>query len=205
MNNVILSGQLTDIEESHVIADTKFYKANIIVPNSNGYESILPLKFKQFSNIYRDGDMVTLSGNIRSYSTRLSETKNKVELYCFTYFDRPDGIDANTKNHFIIDGSICKKDDLVTLDSGKEIIHFIVKNTIQSGFSKLNSYLPCVAWGKVAKFIDHLSLHDNLIISGEFRSREYKKYTDSDKNDFEIKVAHELLVTNVGVNDAWLF
>lgn len=205
MNNVILSGQLTDIEESHVIADTKFYKANIIVPNSNGYESILPLKFKQFSNTYKDGDIVTLSGNIRSYSTRLSETKNKVELYCFTYFDKPDGIDANIKNHFIIDGSICKKDDLVTLDSGKEIIHFIVKNTIQSGFSKLNSYLPCVAWGKVSKFIDNLSLHDNLIISGEFRSREYKKYTDSDKNDFEIKVAHELLVTNVGVNDAWLF
>lgn len=203
MNEVILSGQITDIEESHIIADTKFYKANIIVPNSNGYESILPLKFKQFSNIYKDGDMISISGNIRSYSTKISDTKNKVELYCFTYFDKPK--ELNVKNKFVIDGSICKKEELVTLSSGKEIIHFIVKNTIQSGFSKLNSYLPCVAWGQVAKHIDKMDLHSNLIISGEFRSREYKKYLDEDKKDFEIKVAHELLVTNVGVDGAWMF
>lgn len=203
MNEVILSGQITDIEESHIIADTKFYKANIIVPNSNGYESILPLKFKQFSNIYKDGDMISISGNIRSYSTKISDTKNKVELYCFTYFDKSK--ELNVKNKFVIDGSICKKEELVILSSGKEIIHFIVKNTIQSGFSKLNSYLPCVAWGKVAKYIDSLPLHSEINISGEFRSREYKKYLDEDKKDFEIKVAHELLVTNVGVDGAWMF
>lgn len=202
MNEVILSGQITDIEESHTIADTKFYKANIIVPNSNGYESILPLKFKQFSNIYKDGDMISISGNIRSYSTKISDTKNKVELYCFTYFDKPK--ELNIKNKFVIDGSICKKEELVTLSSGKEIIHFIVKNTIHSGFSKLNSYLPCVAWGQVAKLINEMDLHEDLIISGEFRSREYKKYLDSDKKDFEIKVAHELLVTKVGEINAWL-
>lgn len=203
MNDVILSGQLTDIEESHVIEDTKFYKANIIVPNSNGYESILPLKFKQFSNIYKDGDIVSIIGNIRSYSTKVSDTKNKVELYCFTYFDKPK--DTSIKNKFIIDGSICKKEDLAILSSGKEIIHFIIKNTIQSGFSKLNSYLPCVAWGQVAKYIDSLPLHSVINTSGEFRSREYKKYLDEDKKDFEIKVAHELLVTNIGENNAWMF
>lgn len=203
MNNVILVGQLTDIQESHTIADTKFYKANIIVPNSNGYESILPLKFKQFSNIYKEGDVVSILGNIRSYSTKISDTKNKVELYCFTYFDKPK--ESGVKNKFIIDGVICKKEGLVVLPSGKEIIHFIVKNTIQSGFSKLNSYLPCVAWGQVAKYVDGLSLHDEISISGEFRSREYKKYLDESKKEFEIRVAHELLVTNIGENDAWMF
>lgn len=203
MNNVILTGQITDIGESHIIADTKFYKANIIVPNSNGYESILPLKFKQFSNIYKDGDIISISGNIRSYSTKISDTKNKVDLYCFTYFDKPKN--TNIKNKFIIDGIICKKENLVVLSSGKEIIHFIVKNTIKSGFSKLNSYLPCVAWGQVAKYVDSLPLHSDVNILGEFRSREYKKYIDDDKKDFEIKVAHELLVTNIGEIGAWVF
>lgn len=203
MNNVILVGQLTDIQESHTIADTKFYKANIIVPNSNGYESILPLKFKQFSNIYKEGDVVSILGNIRSYSTKISDTKNKVELYCFTYFDKPK--DTSVKNKFTIDGVICKKEGLVVLPSGKEIIHFIVKNTIQSGFSKLNSYLPCVAWGQVAKYVDNIPLHSEVSISGEFRSREYKKYLDESRKEFEIRVAHELLVTNIGENDAWMF
>lgn len=203
MNNVILTGQITDIEESHTIADTKFYKANIIVPNSNGYESILPLKFKQFSNIYKDGDVVSICGNIRSYSTKISDTKNKVELYCFTYFDKPK--ESGIKNKFVIDGAICKKEKLVVLSSGKEITHFIIKNTIQSGFSKLNSYLPCVAWGQVAKYVDSLPLHSEISISGEFRSREYKKYLDEDKKELEIRVAHELLVTNIGNGDARVF
>ena len=59
---------------------------------------------------------------------------------------------------------------------------------------KLNSYLPCISWGKCAKDVSKLKKNDNIFIYGELRSREYKKPLQD--GTFEIRVAHELLVTD---------
>lgn len=88
MNKIQLKGVIDNITYSHTIGTIDYDKAELIVPKYNG-EDILQLRFKHYSNIYNNGDSVSLVGNIRSYSEKL-ENKNKVHLYVFTYFDKPE-------------------------------------------------------------------------------------------------------------------
>jgi hypothetical protein len=194
MNNVKLKGILRDIEHSHSIGDIEYDKADLIVQRENGIDDIISLRFKKFSNTYKDGDTVSLVGNVRSYSKQLNDGKNKVDIYVFTYFDSPEEDDIT--NSVIVDGRICKIEDVRILPNGKKNIHFIVANNlVTSGGKKLNSYLPCIAWGKTAQEISNMCVNDFIQISGKLQSREYKKYIAED--DFEIRIAHEVYVDSV--------
>ena len=88
MNKIQLRGVIENITYSHTIGTTDYDKAEIIVPKYNG-EDVLQLRFKHYSNTYENGEQIALVGNIRSYSEKL-ENKNKVHLYVFTYFDKPE-------------------------------------------------------------------------------------------------------------------
>lgn len=194
MNEVVLNGVIRDITPSHVVEDTEYDKANFIVKNSNGKDSILNLRFKHFSNPYIDGDKCSLVGNIRSYSHKV-EGKNKVDLYVFTYFNTPEEV-VESNNAFTVDGRICKLNEVRTLGNGKHNIQFILANNIyKDGGMKLSSYLPCIAWGKLAYQISKLNVNDQVLIHGELRSREYKKWIS--ETDFEFRVAHELIVFDI--------
>ena len=194
MNNVKLKGILRDVEHSHTIGDIEYDKADLIVQRENGIEDIISLRFKKFSNTHKDGDTLSIVGNVRSYSKQLSDGKNKVDIYVFTYFDTPE--DDGVNNNFVIDGRICKIEEIRTMPNGKKNIHFIIANNLVTGDGKkLNSYLPCIAWGKTANEISSMHVNDFVQISGKLQSREYKKYISDD--DFEIRVAHELYVDSI--------
>lgn len=194
MNEIKLCGTIRNIEYSHSIGDIDYDKANLIVQRENGMDDIVSLRFKKFSNTYKDGDTVSLTGNVRSYSKQLLDGKNKVDIYVFTYFDSPEEDDVT--NSFVIDGRICKIEGVRILPNGKKNIHFIVANNLVTGDGKkLNSYLPCIAWGKTAQEISNMRVNDIVQISGKLQSREYKKYISDD--DFEIRIAHELYVDSI--------
>ena len=194
MNSIKLKGILRDIEHSHTIGDIEYDKADLIVQRENGVDDIISLRFKKFSNTYKDGDTISLVGNVRSYSKQLQDGKNKVDIYVFTYFDSPEEDDVT--NSFVIDGRICKIEGVRILPNGKKNIHFIVANNLVTGDGKkLNSYLPCIAWGKTAQEISNMRVNDIVQISGKLQSREYKKYISDD--DFEIRIAHELYVDSI--------
>lgn len=197
MNQIILKGFIRNIEYSHNIQDIEFYKAELVSKQDNGKENIINLKFKRFSNPYKENDEVTLIGNIRTYSQKF-ENKSKVEVYVFTYFDLPENEELS--NEVNLDGRICKKGDLRKTQAGKDVIDFIIANNLKSENQSLNCYIPCVAWGKLAKQISKMNIGDSLQVKGQLQSREYKKKTS--ENDFEIKVAHELNVSEIfGEND----
>ena len=194
MNEIKLCGTIRNIEYSHSIGDIDYDKANLIVQRENGIDDIVSLRFKKFSNTYKDGDTVSLTGNVRSYSKQLLDGKNKVDFYVFTYFDSQEEDDVT--NSFVIDGRICKIEGVRILPNGKKNIHFIVANNLVTGDGKkLNSYLPCIAWGKTAQEISNMRVNDIVQISGKLQSREYKKYISDD--DFEIRIAHELYVDSI--------
>ena len=198
MNEVILKGQIRDITSSHIINGVEYDKANLITIRNDGKEDILSLKFKRFSNVYSDGDNIELVGNLRSYSRKLDENKSKVDLYVFTYFDTP-STDlenyADITNQVIIDGRICKVDELRTTRNGKNNIHFILANNIISLDQKLNNYIPAVAWGRLAFELNDLHVSDQVKIKGQLHSRTYKKILPD--GELEIRTAHELVVNDL--------
>lgn len=199
MNKIKLKGYIKDIKPSHIIGDIEYSQANLIVNRNNSdKQDIIPIKFKKFCNHYKELDFVELIGNIRSYSHKVSEDKNKVDIYVFTYQDIPETADENSdiKNKVELDGRICKLDELRTTKTGKHNVHFILANNLISKESckKLNSYIPCIAWGKTAKEIAELSVNTRIQIQGELHSREYTKTLAN--GDVEIRVCHELLITD---------
>ena len=193
MNTVKLRGIIKDIKPSHNVGDIEYDKANLIVSRDGTKEDVITLKFKKFSNTFQEDDAISITGNVRSYSKQVNG-KNKVDVYVFTYFDKnEDGV----INEFDIDGRICKINDLRVLENGKSCIHFIIANNlnVSNDNQKLNSYLPCVAWGNEAKELSTKSVNDIIHIKGEIHSRIYKKMIG--ENDFEYRTAHELVVTEL--------
>lgn len=198
MNEVLLKGYIKDIEPSHTIQGVQFDKANIIVPRGTGSEDILNIKFKRFSNRYKENDLVFLKGNVRSYSYKVAENKNKVNIYVFTYFDIPE---KDCSNKVYLDGRICKMGDIRKTKSGKDNLHFIIANNIVSEDStkRLNSYIPCIAWGNLARDMSKLSINTKLKVEGMLHSREHRQLQDN--GEYNICVAHEIFVTSFEVFD----
>lgn len=192
MNKIILKGIIKNIQPSHTIKDIEYNKADIIVNRNDGKEDILSLKFKKFSNPYKENDNIELVGNIRSYSSLSEEGSSKVNIHVFTYFDIPQE-EYEYNNICFLDGRVCKKDKLRYTRSGKEHFHFILANNIISGDHKLNSYIPCIIWGKDAvKFSENINIGDKISITGQLHSRQYTKYFEN--GECEFRVAHECVV-----------
>ena len=192
MNQIKLKGVLRNIEYSHTINGTDYQKAELVVKRPDGDDDVLSLRFKQFSNPFSDNEdkVVELIGNVRSYSQHLENGKNKVSIYVFTYFDVPDD-ETDIVNEFILDGRICKLDDLHTTASGKQNIHFVLANNIISsdGKSKINNYIPIVCWGNLAKQISEMHVSDKITLRGQLHSRTYKKIQED--GELQILTAHE--------------
>lgn len=188
MNSIAVQGYIRDIEFSHDMGNVDYSKASIICPGINGKEDdLFLLQFKTYSNRYKNGDYISFKGNLRSYSQK-QDDKSSVIIYIFTYFDLPD-IPINT---VLLDGRICKINKLGIAHSGKKYIHFILANNIIKNGKKINSYIPCTAYGELAEKISQYKVNDFLTVTGEFHSHTYTK-----KSNGEIKLAHEVIIKEV--------
>ena len=172
----------------------EFGRAHLVVKRDKETSDILNVRFKKYTNPYEENSIVSFSGNVRSYSERLACGKNKVELYVFTYFDQPD-LDENDQeytNFLELDGRICKIDAIRKTKNGRKSIHLIIANNliVSDGSKKLNSYVPCIAWGEVAEKLSTLPVGEKISVVGKLHSREYKKTLED--GSFEFRVAHEV-------------
>ena len=111
MNNINLKGIIKDIQPSHTIDNISFDKAKLICKRTNGREDIINLRFKSFTNNYEENSEIELKGNIRSYSYKVTEDKNKVTIYVFTYFDESEDV-FESNNIVHLTGRICKMNEL---------------------------------------------------------------------------------------------
>lgn len=197
MNTIILHGIIKDIQFSHFVNDIEYYKANLLCKRDQNKEDVIPLKFKRFCNPYNEGETIDLIGNVRTYSITDSEGKNHVMPYVFTYFDIPE---ETAINKVTVDGNICKKAALRKTQTGIDVLDFTLANNLNSNNQIFNTYLPVVAWGKLAKLVNSKNVGDKITIEGHFVSRAYKKKISED--DFEFRIAYELNVDKVLDNNA---
>lgn len=207
MNKIILKGTIKDIEYSHTIKNIDYSKANLLVLRKDGKEDIISLRFKSFACKYKDGDYVELIGNLRSYSRKLDENKNKVEIYVFTYFDYPTEDDEkeflDSTNEFLISGKVCKLNELHKTKTGKQNIQFILANNIinNDNTQKINNYIPMVSWGQDATDISEtLKVNDAVTIRGQLHSRTYVK--NLPEGEVEIRVAHEGIIIGMVIDQS---
>ena len=193
MNEIKLKGKIKDIEFSHTINNIEYQKANIYISRENAEEDIIPLKFRSSSNRgLQENQEIVIDGNIRSYSQRLDNGKNRVNMYIFTYLDPTEDLDIY--NYFQIDGRVCKLDKL--RDNGNRFQFILANNIIlASNKQKLNNYLPVVLSGDLARTWQGLQISDQVLIKGQIHSRTYKK-VDNQGNVF-VRTAIELVPTEL--------
>ncbi|WP_027438264.1 single-stranded DNA-binding protein [Lachnospira multipara] len=95
-------------------------------------------------------------------------------------------------NQIFLDGFICKAPVYRKTPLGREIADLLVAVNRQYGKS---DYIPCITWGRNAKFASDIKVGTNIQIVGRVQSREYTKKIDENKT--EIRVAYEVSVNQI--------
>jgi single-stranded DNA-binding protein len=100
-------------------------------------------------------------------------------------------------NSILLSGYICKPPIYRTTPFNREIADVLV--AVNRAYNK-SDYIPCIAWGRNARFVRNLNVGDRIAISGRIQSREYqKRLSDS---DVRTMTAYEVSVSKLAAFDS---
>ena len=189
-NRVCIIGEVvSEFTFSHEVFGEGFYIANVSVNRLSDMVDIIPLKD------YR-GMKIEVSGQFRSYN-RHEGVKNKLVLSIFVrelrFIEDEDIPEEQSKsNQIFLDGYVCKPPIYRKTPLGREIADILV--AVNRPYGK-SDYIPCIAWGRNARFAGGLEVGSHLQICGRVQSREYTKKVDEES--VEKRVAYEVSVSKI--------
>jgi len=208
-NYLVLVGKVTsDKRFSHEIYGESFYVFDLEVPRLSGNEDIIPVTISERIIANFDltiGRKVFVEGQFRSYNSYDNE-RNRLVLTVFAKDIREDveevedGDDKEERpkasNEVILKGYICKKPIYRKTPFGREISDILL--AVNRAYNK-SDYIPCIAWGRNARFCENMPVGTEVKISGRVQSRIYEKKIDDEK--VEQRVAYEVSVSSLEVID----
>ena len=204
-NHLVLVGKVTsDKRFSHEIYGEKFYIFDLAVPRLSGNADIIPITVSErllSINDLQIDSKITVEGQFRSYNSYENE-RNKLVLTVFAkeikFVENQDAEIEVSKdvvsNEVILNGYICKKPIYRQTPFGREISDLLL--AVNRAYNK-SDYIPCIAWGRNARFCENIPVGTEVKIVGRVQSRSYeKKYEDG---RVETKVAYEVSVSSLEV------
>jgi len=199
-NNVVtISGKVvSNLEFSHEVYGEGFYRFMLEVPRLSENSDIIPVTISERLMAQRRpeiGDTVLIEGQFRSYNS-YSPEGNKLILTVFAREIKflEDGKSIKNPNQIFLNGYICKKPVYRTTPFGREISDILL--AVNRPYNK-SDYIPCISWGRNARYSEGLSVGDNIKIWGRIQSREYQKKYES--GEVVTKVAYEVSVSKMEV------
>ena len=199
-NNIVeIGGRLaSDIELSHEVFDEKFYKFYIETNRLSDFSDKLPVIISErITNLneLNKGDILHISGQFRSYNESTETGKSKLVLSIFTKkIEKVDDESILTLNDATFTGYICKSPIYRKTPLGREIADLLV--AVNRTYKK-SDYIPCILWGRNAKYCENLGTGTMVKLNGRIQSRKYeKKYADG---NVEEKTAYELSVSKFSI------
>ena len=180
---------------SHDILGEGFYDLKLQVPRlSEEFDTIPVTISERLLNGANIGDFLSIDGQFRSYNKQL-DGKSKLVLTLFAK-ELVDLDQEQNSNTITLSGFICKPPIYRTTPFGREICDVLV--AVNRAYNK-SDYIPCIAWGRNAKFVKNLNVGDKISLTGRIQSREYqKKYDD---NNIETKTAYEISIASIYLDD----
>ena len=195
-NFVTLGGTVAStLEESHEIYGEKFYRFYIEVDRLSGMADKIPAIISERLidiNNFEIGKLIRIEGQYRSYNQVLESGKSKLILSVFVKDIKTEDLDEKTKmeNSLTLVGCICKPPIYRKTPLGRDIADVLV--AVNRAYNK-SDYIPCILWGRNAKFCQNLAIGTNVKLEGRIQAREYeKKYEDGTQ---EKRVAYEVSVS----------
>jgi hypothetical protein len=140
------------------------------------------------------GQIIEVIGQFRSYN-RHEGLKNRLVLSIFVrelqFVDQlPE--EQNKSNQIFLDGYICKAPIYRKTPLGREIADVLV--AVNRPYGK-SDYIPCIAWGRNARYAASLEVGAHLMIWGRVQSREYTKKIS--ETEVEKRVAYEVSISKI--------
>ncbi len=204
-NQLVLVGKVTSEKRfSHEIYGEKFYIFDLSVPRLSGNADIIPITISERLLVEEDlkiGKNIIIEGQFRSYNSYENE-RNKLVLTVFAkeikFVNEEDEelkpSKENVSNEVTLTGYICKKPIYRKTPFGREIADLLL--AVNRAYNK-SDYIPCIAWGRNARFCENVPVGTEVRIVGRVQSRQYeKKYEDGTS---EVKVAYEVSIASLEV------
>lgn len=199
-NNIVeIGGRLaSEIELSHEVYDEKFYKFYIETNRLSDFSDKLPIiiseRITDLSDLNK-GDILHISGQFRSYNEPTETGKSRLVLSIFTKkIEKVDDESILTLNDATFTGYICKAPIYRKTPLGREIADLLV--AVNRTYKK-SDYIPCILWGRNAKYCENLEVGTMVKLNGRIQSRKYeKKQADGSIKE---KTAYELSVSKFSI------
>ena len=196
-NQVTVMGEVvSDFSFSHEIFGEGFYMVDVRCKRlSESYDIIPVMVSDRLLDVTADymGELICVNGQFRSYN-RHEERKNRLVLSVFAReieFVEDIGEGAKT-NQIFLDGYICKEPIYRKTPLGREIADLLL--AVNRPYGK-SDYIPCICWGRNARFASNFEVGSRCAIWGRIQSREYMKKLSEEQ--LERRIAYEVSVSKL--------
>ena len=200
-NKVSVIGEIVSgFSFSHEVFGAGFYMVDVAVSRLSQQADVIPLMISErLVDVSRDytGQTVEAIGQFRSYN-RHEGVKNRLMLSVFVreiHFIE-EFTDYTKTNQIFLDGYICKLPIYRKTPLGREIADLLL--AVNRPYGK-SDYIPCISWGRNARYAAGFSVGTRVRIWGRVQSREYtKKLSDT---ECEKRVAYEVSISKLECAD----
>lgn len=174
-NKVVVAGTVdSPLEFSHEMFGENFFQFNLSVPRLSDYVDLLPITISErlMGEIELGLGMgIIVEGQLRSYN-KFINGNNRLILTVFTkeVYQRTEAV--KNPNQIYLNGFICKEPVYRTTPFNREITDILL--AVNRAYGK-SDYIPTIAWGRNARFSQHLKVGDNIKVWGRVQSRNYQK------------------------------
>ena len=196
-NKVTVIGQVvSDFVFSHEVFGEGFYMVDLAVNRLSDQEDRIPLMISErLIDIRADhrGKTLEAVGQFRSYN-RHEEKKNRLVLSVFarelSFVEEED--ESIPVNQIFLDGYICKPPVYRKTPLGREIADLLL--AVNRPYGK-SDYIPCICWGRNARYASSFAVGGHVLIWGRIQSREYVKRVG--ESETEKRTAYEVSVSKL--------
>ena len=199
-NRTYLCGTIeTEPIFSHDIYGEGFFDFVLSVERLSGQCDLIPITISDRllkSTKLEVGSVIAIKGQFRSYNKQL-DNKSKLMLTVFVR-ELVEPLENFSSNIIELGGFICKEPIYRTTPFKREICDILL--AVNRAYNK-SDYLPCIAWGRNARFVKGISIGDKVYVQGRIQSRDYQKKIDEEtiitKTAFEISISKISLEDNI--------
>ena len=193
-NRVTLTGKVVEEARfSHEVFGEGFYELKLEVPRLSAQTDILPITVSERLLSMHDaaiGSTLTVVGQFRSYN-KIDEERSRLMLTVFVR-DVIEFDEESNPNSIELEGYICKPPLYRTTPFKREICDLLL--AVNRAYNK-SDYIPCIAWGRNARFVNGLAVGDRVAVLGRIQSREYQKLQED--GTYKTKTAYEVSISRV--------
>lgn len=191
-NQVHLRGKMvTGFSFSHELLGERFYTAQVTVDRLSEVTDTIPIMVSErLIDVTQDyiGKYVEIRGQFRSYN-QYNEEHNRLILHVFATKMEILEEEDYPINKIYLDGYICKPTVYRKTPLGREISDVLL--AVNRSYHK-SDYIPCICWGRNARYASSLEVSSHLQMEGRIQRREYSKRIS--ETETESRTAYEVSV-----------